>query len=337
MKGKPVDKLIHGYLFPDLKQADPVNFQTFLTQCLIPEVRQEVHAYYGHIDTTEARYPGLDYCDPIHRIRLSRWHWHSHLFRAFDALGLTHSEISRLTKWEGTKWAKERYEREHGTTIGDSAWDSTPRFVHPRDRPRRLSPTVEEAARATADQPDEIGASGDECEDDRRDDHDEDEQDEDGVESSDDLMESVGPTLNERLREQVARREAGDDTAVLDEEWEQWLKNALEAGGFPDIAEALSQDGWIDSASLVPTLSLFPPDILSAAREGRWDRVPESLEPTLRRALEAEDLAAASRSDNTIWNPVEEAGQGAFRQYYSNLRLPGSSNSLRRMATAPWG
>ncbi|KAL2112727.1 hypothetical protein VUR80DRAFT_6609 [Thermomyces stellatus] len=325
MKGRPVEKLVYEYMFPHPKQTDPANFQALLTRYLIPEVRQEVHSHYGHIDTPEAKYPGLDYTHAVHRIRLSRWPWHRRLFRAFDGLGLTHCEISRFTKWEGTKWAKERYEREQGFPIRDSIIESTPFFVEPRDRLRRLSPTVEEMIGVTPGQLDEVDGSGEEDA--------EEGEDVDADQESDDAMESVGPTLNERLREQVARREAGDTAAVLDEEWEQWLKNALESGGFPDVAEAISQGQWVDSESLVPTLSVFPPSILRAAREGRWNDVPESLEPTLRRALEAAGVATPTGEDS-FWRAAE-TGQ-RFRQYYSSLRLPGSSTSLRRTAPAPW-
>lgn len=40
----------------------------------------------------------------------------------------------------------------------------------------------------------------------------------------------MGADLNERLRERVAARNAsGALSKTLDEEWEQWLKNAKEA------------------------------------------------------------------------------------------------------------
>lgn len=328
MKGKAIDKLVFEYMFPHHLQNDPRDFQDFLARHLIPEVRQETQAYYGHIETSEARYPGLDYCHAIHRIRLSRWPWHRRLFRAFNALKLTDCEVSRLTKWEGTKWAKERHEREHGVTIRDSALDETPFFIDRRNRSYQRSPALETVAGLSGQLDETNGTEDGEGE------------DGDGDDENDDAMESVGPTLNERLREQVARREAGDTTAVLDEEWEQWLKNALETGGFPDVAEAISQGEWVDSESLVPTLSVFPPSMLRAARAGRWEDVPESLEPTLRRAVEAESLhiaATTADASDVFWRAVDDAGQGGFRQYYSELRLPGGSGSLRRTAQAPWG
>lgn len=114
-------------------------------------------------------------------------------------------------------------------------------------------------------------------------------------------------------------------------------KNALESGGFPDVAEAISQGEWVDSESLIPTLSVFPPAMLRAAREERWNDVPESLRSTLQRALDAQGLTTPTGED-PFWQAAEEAGQGGFRQYFSDLRLPGTtSGSLRRTAPAPWG
>lgn len=327
MKGRATDELVYEYMFPSPRETDPQNFPAFLATSLIPEVRQEVQDYYGHIDTLEAKYPGLDYCHPVHRVRLSRRPWHRRMFRAFVSLGLTDAEISRLTKWEGTKWAKERYEREHNTVIRDSEFDAMERFVPPWDRPRlvemtmeevqtvtldRQEMTIEEAQRAAFDQLDEMDASGEEDE-----------------EESDGAVTSVGPILNERLREQVARREAGDSTAVLDEEWEQWLKDALETGGFPGVADAIAQGGWPDSDMLLPVLTVFPPAFLVAAREGRWEDVPEGLEPTLRRVVGAEEAATPT---GEVVRSEERRG---FRRY-SELGLPAARERMRA-ADAHWG
>jgi hypothetical protein len=117
MKAQPVEKLVHEHLFPRARATDPDNFLAFVNRHLLSEVRAETQAFYGHLDTQESKYPGLDYNHRIHRIRLSRYPWHRRLFRAFDALGLTPAEISNLTRWEGTKWAKEKYEEEHGVKI----------------------------------------------------------------------------------------------------------------------------------------------------------------------------------------------------------------------------
>ncbi|CAI4218779.1 unnamed protein product [Parascedosporium putredinis] len=228
MKGRPVDEIVYEYMFPKPRPTDPPNFSALLQRSLILEVRQEVHSFYGHLDTAEAKYPGLDYCHPIHRLRLSRWPWHRRLFRAFNALRLTPFEIGNLTKWEGTKWAKERYEREQGCPIRDTTADGFPDWVELEDRLPPLTPTIEEAPSVLSSEieEEEMNATSGETDDVEYD-------------ESDETIESVGPVLNERLRERIARREAGDTSTVLDEEWEQWLKNALESGELPDLADAI--------------------------------------------------------------------------------------------------
>jgi hypothetical protein len=65
-------------------------------------------------------------------MRLGRYTWHRRLFGAFDKLGLTPSEIAGLTKWEGTRWAKEKYEKEHSIKIRDTAGDCIHDWVDPR-------------------------------------------------------------------------------------------------------------------------------------------------------------------------------------------------------------
>ncbi|PKS12704.1 hypothetical protein jhhlp_000912 [Lomentospora prolificans] len=341
MKGRPIDELVYEYMFPKPRQTDPPNFSAFLQRSLILEVRQEVHSFYGHLDTAEAKYPGLDYCHPIHRIRLSRWPWHRRLFRAFDGLRLTPYEISNLTKWEGTKWAKERYEREQGAPIHDTTADGFPDWVGRGSRAAPLNPAIEEAPSVSSNDAEEMDATLDDV----------DEVEYDETDETDETLESVGPVLNERLREQIARREAGDTTAVLDEEWEQWLKNALEAGELPDLANAISQ-GSSTVVDIVPNLSLFPPSMLDAARAGQWHEIPDFLHPMLRRVLLRDPnngqiptttaLGAAESAPRQIptlpsqpSNPLHHQRQFHRHNYrsYSDLRLP-SSNPLHRTAEA---
>lgn len=50
-------------------------------------------------------------------MRLGRFPHHRKLFKAFDDLGLTYGEIQDFCCWEGTKWARERYEKDEGITV----------------------------------------------------------------------------------------------------------------------------------------------------------------------------------------------------------------------------
>ncbi|KAK6065142.1 hypothetical protein SCUP234_10952 [Seiridium cupressi] len=326
MKGTPVDQLVYEYMFPKPRSTDPQNFHSLLHRHLILEVRQEVHSFYGHLDTQEAKYPGLDYCHRIHRIRLSRWPWHRRLFRAFDGLRLTHSEISNLTKWEGTKWAKERFERDAGVVIRDTAADEVGEWIEVEDRPRAARAIIRE---------EELGA---EEEDEDEEEQDEADEDMEGDEESDGELNSIGIALNQRL---LARREAGDSTAPLEEEWEQWLKTAIDSGALPFLS------GTSDpaTATLIPQ-ALFPPRMLSSARAGEWDQVPEFLHEMLRRTLETEAEATGNdqaRIEGSARSARDILSASSWRRTYSALSLPHgdggntSSESVRYNRTAQPG
>ncbi|KAF4447444.1 hypothetical protein F53441_9055 [Fusarium austroafricanum] len=317
MKGRPVDQLVYECMFPRPKSNDPQNFHALLQRNLIPEVRQETHAFYGHLETQEAKYPGLDYTHHTHRIRLSRWPWHRRLFRAFDNLQLTGAEIAGLTKWEGTKWAKEKYEKEQGYLIHDTTADGFPDWTEIEHLPR--------ASRGHSAEVEYVGL---------------DDLDDMEVESEDEL-DSVGVELNERLRDGVARREAGDTSAVLDEEWEQWLKNAIESGEINFLNEQVFHD-----SDTIPA-ALFPPGLLSTARAGQWHEIPESLHRILRRTLQSEDPNRPQQTQTQTQTSSirSQAPPASLRHHYmdnrqwrapwtrrtfSDLRLPvGDSNSGR--------
>ncbi|KAI1433846.1 hypothetical protein GGR50DRAFT_459826 [Xylaria sp. CBS 124048] len=326
MKGRPVDQLVYEVMFPKPRSTDVPNFQSFLHRHLIHEVRQEVHSFYGHLDTQEAKYPGLDYCHPIHRIRLSRWTWHRRLFRAFDTLRLTHAEIAGLTKWEGTKWAKDRFEHDSGIRIRDTASDGIGPFVEPEER----SEANNDTPRATTHDSQEEEA--------------EDQVDDEGMvaeEDSDIEPESIGFALNQGLRE---RAEAGEMSLHYEEEWEQWLKNAIDSGEFPFLTDASQQPSDLTLISQ----ALFPPNMLNAARAGHWDGIPDWLRDIIRRTLDAErtrntettaPMNAPPTSQNTIDNIIERWSNWQRPTYASNLRLPAngetaSTNSAARLQPA---
>lgn len=271
MKGRPVDQLVYGYMFPKPRPSDPQDFQALLQRYLILEVRHETHSFYGHLDTPEAKYPGLDYTHPIHRIRLSRWQWHRRLFRAFDGLRLTPNEIAGLTKWEGTKWAKERFERDQGIQIRDTTADGFPNYADPDD------PYSAQSLRARSEETEEPITAADE---EREEDNEEEDEESDGE------LESVGVALNERLRQRVAMRNmSGDNSMPLDEEWENWLKHALESGELPHVADQIAR--FPGPRNTLTADDIFPPRMMAAARAGHWDEIPDFLHDMIRRALQS--------------------------------------------------
>lgn len=277
MKGPQVDQLVFECMFPKPKSSDPQSFQQLLQRHLVPEVRLETQAFYGHLSSQEAKYPGLDYSHQPHRVRLSRYPWHRRLFRAFDNLGLTKSEIAGLTKWEGTRWAKERFEREQGIVIRDTTSDGIDDWVPPELR----IPLAAEAQRADIEDMEDIQEDR-EAEDNER----ENDMEEDG-EESDAEIQSVGVELNERLRAAVAQREAGNTATIMDEEWEQWLKDAVEAGGLPYLSSDLSPTANIPGTRPATDSPAMHPRLLNAARLGQWQQIPDFLHNIVRQNIEA--------------------------------------------------
>lgn len=234
------------FLHPD-KERDPESFQAHITRNLIPEVRAEILCFYGQNDCLEAQYPGLDYAKPAHRLRLGRFSWHRRLFRVFDALRLTNHEIHQLCRWEGTKWARERWEKDEGKVIRDTTWDdieAAPQSQHPtasvtqhRAGASEGAQEIHEAEEWLEREDEEMGDSGqgeeeavDEEEDGEEEDDDEDE--EGDMEDTEDevVAQSVGVDLNQRLLAATEARARGEEGVVLDADWEQWLKEAAERG-----------------------------------------------------------------------------------------------------------
>jgi hypothetical protein len=138
MKGKPIEHLVYECIFSKPRPGDPQNFHDFLQRQLLPEVRSETACFYGSLDSLETQYPGFDYSYLPHRMRLGRYTWHRRLFYAFDKLRLTTSEIAGLTKWEGTKCAKERFEKVLSIKIRDTTGD----YIHDWVDPKQIFPTV---------------------------------------------------------------------------------------------------------------------------------------------------------------------------------------------------
>jgi hypothetical protein len=215
MKKPTVADVVYHKTFPRPRQADPNCFVAHIQRHLVPEVREEVQRYFGRIDCLEAQYPGLDYTFGPHRKRLATFQWHKRLFRAFDELRLTKDEILGLCTWEGTRAAKERFERESATKIDTTtlqgvvpaSQSNEPCVIFHSESPR--SETTARPSQVEAELSDE-----------------------------DETDESVGVHLNQNLMAAARARERGE-AARFDVQWEQWMKEALERNEITDFDTVL--------------------------------------------------------------------------------------------------
>ncbi|RMZ87352.1 hypothetical protein DV736_g5419, partial [Chaetothyriales sp. CBS 134916] len=288
MKKPSISELVLRKVHRPQKPNDTTTFLQLIQQCLVPEVREEVQRYFGKIDCLEAQYPGLDYTFGPHRRRLAFFPWHRRLFRAFDELGLTSGEILSLCTWEGTRAAKERYERESQTTIEIT----TLHGVYQSDagqRPRGVFHRHSTTARTTSSGRKSGStltpgtAAGKRRE---------------GIEevSDDDCIEqSVGLYLNQRLMAAADARERGENVR-FDQQWEQWMKEALDRDmDLPTIFETIrSVSGRPLSSSSSASADAPSPSYLGpqATASGSSDST-SAQRPVSRHALGAEPDQAA--------------------------------------------
>lgn len=131
-----VSDRVYAALYPRRTANDPQSFTDHLNTNLVSEVRIETQRFYGGLETVEARYPGLNYTYPPHIKRLSYFPHHKRLFEIFAALALTNGEILSLCRWEGTLWARQRYERDEGVKVRDTTGDDIGPWV-PREQRHR--------------------------------------------------------------------------------------------------------------------------------------------------------------------------------------------------------
>jgi hypothetical protein len=232
MKKPPVEELIMSRLFATRKDTDPNDWQTHVRRNIVQEVRAETLRFYGPTDCLEAQYPGLDYNKRDHRLRLSHFPYHRRLLRVFDQLRLVDSEIQVLCKWEGTRWAREQYQKKNRTIIIDTTWDGV---------------VVLKASLIAATQSSlrgghvETGAGDFSDMMDAREENEEragsvEEEEVSDEDSEDEMERSVGVELNQRLLAATEARARGEDV-IIDADWEQWLKEAAERGIHPGISQ----------------------------------------------------------------------------------------------------
>ena len=247
-----IAQLVYNATFPRPRPGiDPPSFAAHVVRNLVPEVQIETSTFYGALDYIEAQYPGLDYTHKPHRMRLSRFTWHRRLFRVFDQLRLTDSEISSLCSWKGTKSARERFEREMGikvidtTACGVAPSPTLPPSVEVHylsdSGAAKMDPETERAhdtVTSSREQVDTGSGSGYapectleeiEC-------------------SSDDEMESYGIELNNRLIAASAAREQGANVP-LDDAWEQWMKEVVEQRSYAELRNAVHAPPFVPASS----------------------------------------------------------------------------------------
>ncbi len=147
---------------------------------------------------------------------------------------MTDYEIQTLCKWEGTRWARERYEKDENVKIRDTTWDDVELAVHTRPTATKTCLGGGTEAVVEPEEMSEVEEVSD----------DEDEEMEDseeegataGEDSDDELQQSVGVELNQRLIAATEARARGEEV-VLDADWEQWLKEAAERGAIPEVSQ----------------------------------------------------------------------------------------------------
>lgn len=267
----PVANLLHSHLFPYIGPADPPNFQTHLARDLIPEIRIETATFYGSLDSIEARYPGLNYCHAPHRMRLGRFPHHARLFAALDELGITDQEIMDLARWEGTLWARQRFERDKGIKVRDTIGTNIEPWVDPRRLPRHhrngTGAKLEMPVHVSRDQdcddahdsPDSLTGDHfiDELNHDVHDDYDHD------SEATDDASpeSSINPAFHEisrqldyRLLASLTARSQGANLDVTPE-LEAYLKDLIESGHFTTTSRPADGPISRESSGLGPSLS----------------------------------------------------------------------------------
>lgn len=227
-----ISGLVYKTIFPRPRSTDPNSLSAHITRNIVPEVRIETQTFYGPLDCIEAQYPGLDYTFAPRRRRLSRFPHHKKLFKAFDELGLTSSEILALCVWEGTKSAKDKYERDAGRPIRDTTIDGIPQAEYIVTRPIAYfsddyewqsstgrTTRIENIHHETIDEGQMT--------------------DEDEI----DTHNSVGVQLNQELRRAADARARGEP-AIFDEQFEEWMKEALERSEMsPDAVMQSIQQG----------------------------------------------------------------------------------------------
>lgn len=312
MKKPSVSELVYSKQYPRPRPTDPVSFVQHIQRCLVPEVREEVQRYFGRIDCVEAQYPGLDYTFAPHRRRLASFPWHRRLFRIFDELRLTSDEILNLCTWEGTRAAKERFQRESNTeieitTLRDVAAAPEGRgpraFFHAdrrRYKPLDNIPSLED-----------LRQEADVVEDDQSD--------------EDETDESIGVHLNQQLIAAADARERGE-APTFDQQWEQWMKEALERNemDLDTILDTIRQGRQFSQAS-VSSSHIVQPDAPGDRHAAAQVSLHEDLDSDIPANTEA---VTPTRSGSPVERPYDQLHEMLDELTASNARIAADNDRL---------
>lgn len=215
MKKPETWRLVLAYLQPNKTSFEAHDWRSYVSKHLLPEIGYENARYYGNAEGNEIRQPGLDYASPSHRSRLAAFPRHQQLFAVLDRLRLTNAEIQAFCSWDGTRTAKESWERRHKQKIRDTTWDGVNDFQKPPPTVTVMPQGQElEQAEPAIDQVQDEEDTEDELLEDT---------------SEDEVVQSVGLSLNRRLLAAAAARGRGENVD-MDPDWEQWIKELMERG-----------------------------------------------------------------------------------------------------------
>ncbi|KAI5284733.1 hypothetical protein KEM54_001117 [Ascosphaera aggregata] len=358
MRKPSVSQLVYRALYPNRGSDDPGSFAVHIGRYIVPELRVEVFNFYGNFEEIEAKYPGLDYSHPSHRLRLGRFPHHRQLFQAFDALGLTKDEMYWLCSWEGTKLARDRFEKDQGIKVVDTtgndiklASPSKPQMVEVHESPDEdfgrscpVRPLSDDDASCDAIA---MAADSEHCfsvdnpvngcyitahSRDRR------KEDEEG--SEDELAHALvnqistlqnstasnsdpfGFSLNQRLMAANAARVSGQHRLPLDAAYEQWLKEEIERDD--PFSQHMRPELLRQSASSAAASSSND-DCLPALSEQRDTDAATARTRTSTPFTSTSDSVTSSAIDLTIDRRVRREAQAiADRRREELLRLNGA-------------
>lgn len=272
-----------------------------------------VQRYFGRIDCLEAQYPGLDYTFDPHRRRLATFQWHRRLFRVFDELGLTRDEILSLCNWEGTRAAKERYERESQQPIPSTTLDDV-EALPVSNGPIAVLHDIQDSNQTTPQPPRMTEATANDFQD-------------DDISDEEDTDESVGVDLNQNLIAAAAARERGEVAGIDAQMFEQWMKDAIERNDWD--AETISSMLRQGTFPLGNTLT-------EGSTSGVQSSMTRSVDPIDEHAI-TRSTANTTPSTRTqrLFDAVDELRTASDRMSAETAELLHGSSTSPRLHTRP--